>query len=161
MPVVWHSEYKFAIFTGCLWPCAQQHTVTLMSSSIQHWHLVQLNVFSSARMHLTVLLFASALSVAAFALDNGVMRTPPMGWLAWERFRCDIDCNHDPKNCIRQANVIWILHSVISLKLLFKSRCCLKEELYHLGVNSAVRDIHSELSLHVMSHLEKWIGWLS
>lgn len=56
-------------------------------------------------MHLAALLFASALSVGTLALDNGVMRTPPMGWLAWERFRCDINCENDPKNCIRQAGV--------------------------------------------------------
>ncbi|KAM7395555.1 hypothetical protein PAMA_007025 [Pampus argenteus] len=53
-------------------------------------------------MHLARLVFASALCVATFALDNGLMRTPPMGWLAWERFRCDIDCEHDPKNCISE-----------------------------------------------------------
>lgn len=53
-------------------------------------------------MHLAVLL-VSALSVSVtFALDNGEMRVPPMGWLAWERFRCDIDCAHDPKNCISE-----------------------------------------------------------
>uniref|UniRef100_A0A8C6WQL1 Alpha-galactosidase n=1 Tax=Neogobius melanostomus TaxID=47308 RepID=A0A8C6WQL1_9GOBI len=38
----------------------------------------------------------------ASALDNGQMLTPPMGWLAWERFRCDIDCVNDPKNCISE-----------------------------------------------------------
>ncbi|XP_061899518.1 alpha-N-acetylgalactosaminidase [Entelurus aequoreus] len=53
-------------------------------------------------MHLTVPVFASTLLMATVALDNGLMRRPPMGWLAWERFRCDIDCEHDPKNCIRQ-----------------------------------------------------------
>ncbi|XP_030262165.1 alpha-N-acetylgalactosaminidase-like [Sparus aurata] len=53
-------------------------------------------------MHLAALLFASALSVGTLALDNGVMRTPPMGWLAWERFRCDINCENDPKNCISE-----------------------------------------------------------
>ncbi|KAF3849758.1 hypothetical protein F7725_019477 [Dissostichus mawsoni] len=47
--------------------------------------------FSSAVMHLVELLFVSSLSVATFALDNGLMRVPPMGWLAWERYRCDID----------------------------------------------------------------------
>ncbi|KAM4521644.1 alpha-N-acetylgalactosaminidase [Odontesthes bonariensis] len=52
-------------------------------------------------MHLAVLVFSSLLSVTTFALDNGLMRTPPMGWLAWERYRCNIDCDHDPKNCIR------------------------------------------------------------
>lgn len=53
------------------------------------------------KMLLAVLLVASVLSVGTLALDNGLMRTPPMGWLAWERFRCDIDCDQDPKNCIR------------------------------------------------------------
>ena len=38
------------------------------------------------------------------ALDNGVARTPPMGWMSWERFRCNVDCKNDPDNCIRYAN---------------------------------------------------------
>ncbi|XP_039295186.1 alpha-N-acetylgalactosaminidase [Nilaparvata lugens] len=33
-------------------------------------------------------------------LENGLARTPPMGWLAWERFRCNTDCKNDPDNCI-------------------------------------------------------------
>ncbi|XP_034143784.1 alpha-N-acetylgalactosaminidase [Esox lucius] len=44
-----------------------------------------------------------AITVPIFTLDNGLMRTPPMGWLAWERYRCDIDCQNDPKNCISEA----------------------------------------------------------
>uniref|UniRef100_A0A8D1NRP2 Alpha-galactosidase n=1 Tax=Sus scrofa TaxID=9823 RepID=A0A8D1NRP2_PIG len=35
-------------------------------------------------------------------LENGLLRKPPMGWLAWERFRCNIDCDEDPKNCISE-----------------------------------------------------------
>jgi hypothetical protein len=38
----------------------------------------------------------------ANSLDNGLARTPPMGWNAWERFRCNIDCDNDPDNCIRE-----------------------------------------------------------
>ena len=34
------------------------------------------------------------------SLDNGVARTPPMGWLAWERFRCVTDCVTFPNDCI-------------------------------------------------------------
>lgn len=26
-----------------------------------------------------------------------------MGWLAWERFACNIDCKNDPKNCISES----------------------------------------------------------
>ncbi|KAK6637161.1 hypothetical protein RUM44_007575 [Polyplax serrata] len=36
----------------------------------------------------------------ANALENGLARTPPMGWLSWERFRCNTDCKNDPDNCI-------------------------------------------------------------
>jgi len=35
-------------------------------------------------------------------LDNGLALTPPMGWLAWERFRCNTDCEDDPVNCISE-----------------------------------------------------------
>lgn len=37
------------------------------------------------------------------ANGDGLARTPPMGWMAWERFRCDTDCKEDPKNCISEA----------------------------------------------------------
>lgn len=37
----------------------------------------------------------------AHALDNGLGRTPAMGWMSWERFRCNTDCEHDPENCLR------------------------------------------------------------
>ncbi|TRY87173.1 hypothetical protein DNTS_031711 [Danionella cerebrum] len=50
----------------------------------------------------TVYAILMAISSASFALDNGLMQTPPMGWLAWERFRCDIDCQNDPDNCISE-----------------------------------------------------------
>uniref|UniRef100_A0A336M9C7 Alpha-galactosidase n=1 Tax=Culicoides sonorensis TaxID=179676 RepID=A0A336M9C7_CULSO len=36
------------------------------------------------------------------ALENGLARTPPMGWLSWERFRCNTDCEGDPENCISE-----------------------------------------------------------
>ncbi|KAL3209816.1 hypothetical protein MRX96_037628 [Rhipicephalus microplus] len=35
-------------------------------------------------------------------LENGLARTPPMGWLAWERFLCNIDCVDDPENCVSE-----------------------------------------------------------
>ena len=43
------------------------------------------------------------LAGAAAGLENGLARTPPMGWLAWERFRCNTDCENDPHNCIRSV----------------------------------------------------------
>uniref|UniRef100_A0A131YC88 Alpha-galactosidase n=1 Tax=Rhipicephalus appendiculatus TaxID=34631 RepID=A0A131YC88_RHIAP len=38
----------------------------------------------------------------ALCLENGLARTPPMGWLAWERFQCNIDCSREPENCISE-----------------------------------------------------------
>uniref|UniRef100_K7E0I7 Alpha-galactosidase n=1 Tax=Monodelphis domestica TaxID=13616 RepID=K7E0I7_MONDO len=43
-----------------------------------------------------------ALVAPGFSLENGLMRTPPMGWLAWERYRCSINCHEDPDNCINE-----------------------------------------------------------
>lgn len=34
-------------------------------------------------------------------LDNGVALTPPMGFIHWERFECNTQCDIDPDNCIR------------------------------------------------------------
>jgi len=44
-------------------------------------------------------LYLAALATVA-AMNNGVARTPPMGWLAWERFRCNTDCKTFPDTCI-------------------------------------------------------------
>uniref|UniRef100_A0A8C2XDT2 Alpha-galactosidase n=1 Tax=Cyclopterus lumpus TaxID=8103 RepID=A0A8C2XDT2_CYCLU len=42
------------------------------------------------------------MSPAADALDNGLALKPTMGWLHWERFMCNIDCDKDPDNCISE-----------------------------------------------------------
>lgn len=38
----------------------------------------------------------------AVALDNGLALTPPMGWLTWQRFRCNTDCKNQPDECISE-----------------------------------------------------------
>jgi len=55
------------------------------------------------------LCLAVSLSVA---LHNGLARTPPMGWMTWERFRCTAgisgtgpSCAADPKNCLDEQLV--------------------------------------------------------
>lgn len=49
---------------------------------------------------LFLLSFAGPLSVTG--LHEGLALTPPMGWLSWERFTCNIDCKNDPANCISE-----------------------------------------------------------
>lgn len=34
-------------------------------------------------------------------LDNGLALTPPMGWLAWQRYRCITDCETYPDDCVK------------------------------------------------------------
>ncbi|XP_073244064.1 alpha-N-acetylgalactosaminidase-like isoform X2 [Porites lutea] len=38
-----------------------------------------------------------------FGLDNGLALTPPMGWMDWERFRCNINCIKYPNDCISEG----------------------------------------------------------
>lgn len=52
---------------------------------------------------LLVLLGVTVMGVGIEGLENGLARTPPMGWLAWQRFRCNTDCVNDPHNCISEA----------------------------------------------------------
>ncbi|XP_033631503.1 alpha-N-acetylgalactosaminidase-like isoform X2 [Asterias rubens] len=46
--------------------------------------------------------FALLCTSISNALDNGLARTPPMGWLTWERFHCNQNCKKNPKTCISE-----------------------------------------------------------
>ncbi|KAM9850236.1 alpha-galactosidase A [Aulostomus maculatus] len=54
------------------------------------------------RLAVFLLIFSGLLSPAVEALDNGLALTPTMGWLHWERFMCNTDCDADPNNCISE-----------------------------------------------------------
>ncbi|XP_034545588.1 alpha-galactosidase A isoform X2 [Notolabrus celidotus] len=58
----------------------------------------------NVKIYRGVFLLALAVFVprAAEALDNGLALTPTMGWLHWERFMCNTDCDKDPNNCISE-----------------------------------------------------------
>ncbi|XP_025407951.1 alpha-N-acetylgalactosaminidase-like [Sipha flava] len=57
------------------------------------------------------LLFICKISLA---LDNGLALTPPMGWLAWQRFRCNIDCSNFPDECISEKLFITTADLLVS-----------------------------------------------
>ena len=71
-------------------------TVTLMSLVINI-----LDNKRDMRLVIATLLVYSGLDSSTRALNNGLALTPPMGWLSWERYRCNTDCDNDPDNCIR------------------------------------------------------------
>lgn len=58
-----------------------------------------------------VLLLTISINVSLYnvnALENGLARTPPMGWMAWERFRCITDCENFPDECIRYFKYTYL-----------------------------------------------------
>ena len=50
---------------------------------------------------LAVVAVLAALATRADARNN-LSRTPPMGWMSWEIFRCNVDCAKEPDNCISE-----------------------------------------------------------
>ncbi|KAF4745249.1 hypothetical protein FOZ62_003077 [Perkinsus olseni] len=52
--------------------------------------------------HAYTTLIASSFSVIVTGLDNGLGLTPPMGWISWERYRCETDCDNHPDSCINE-----------------------------------------------------------
>ncbi|KAJ7384508.1 hypothetical protein OS493_021137 [Desmophyllum pertusum] len=52
------------------------------------------------KLSLVVFIISFQACIVVESLNNGLVRTPPMGWMDWERYRCNTDCTHDPENCI-------------------------------------------------------------
>lgn len=63
------------------------------------------NILVYRRKCTTILAVALVLFICSEVemLDNGMALTPPMGWMAWERFRCNVDCKRDPQDCIHET----------------------------------------------------------
>ena len=63
-----------------------------------------------------LLLAAIALSRLPLSggLENGAARRPPMGWLAWQRFRCYSDCAADPENCLSEKLIKMVADRLVS-----------------------------------------------
>ena len=66
------------------------------------------------RLPAACLLVLSLAATISVALDNGVGRTPMMGWMAWVRFRCNTNCDADPNNCISEKLFREIADAMVS-----------------------------------------------
>ncbi|KAM9598859.1 LOW QUALITY PROTEIN: alpha-N-acetylgalactosaminidase-like, partial [Morphnus guianensis] len=53
-------------------------------------------------------------------LENGLLRTPPMGWLLRECFRCNTDCKSEPENCIRVPTLLFYFLPLLDIPLLLR-----------------------------------------
>ena len=57
------------------------------------------------------------LAAPAVALENSLGRTPPMGWMAWQRFRCEVDCTpdeHGHVNCVGEQLFRSVADAMVS-----------------------------------------------
>lgn len=46
------------------------------------------------------LVFIFLFAAGVHAWNNGLARTPPMGWLSWAKYECEINCKVYPNECI-------------------------------------------------------------
>ncbi|EHB15839.1 Alpha-galactosidase A, partial [Heterocephalus glaber] len=52
--------------------------------------------------------------LAARALNNGLAKTPTMGWLHWERFMCNLNCQEEPDSCISEQLFMQMAELMVS-----------------------------------------------
>jgi len=57
--------------------------------------------------------FASFFEVA-LSRDNGLAKTPPMGWLSWNTFYCEKNCKDMPEHCFSEDQITSISSVMIS-----------------------------------------------
>lgn len=51
---------------------------------------------------ITLYLYLLATVGTGSGLENGLARTPPMGWMSWAAFMCQTDCLSHPRHCISE-----------------------------------------------------------
>ncbi|XP_070142839.1 alpha-N-acetylgalactosaminidase-like isoform X1 [Drosophila kikkawai] len=71
--------------------CINNFTILLMMSA------------RNISLQMALLLVAISFYCVADGLENGLARTPPMGWMPFERFRCMTDCARFPRDCISET----------------------------------------------------------
>lgn len=60
------------------------------------------HVLLEVRWEIAILLISIQLFSRCVALDNGLALRPPMGWMSWERFGCQVNCTNFPDSCISE-----------------------------------------------------------
>jgi len=65
-------------------------------------------------MWLTTAVYLWLPLTAVVALDNGLALRPPMGWMSWVRFGCNVWCDIDADNCITS---VYLAHPIPSTGL--------------------------------------------
>ena len=94
------EELSFKIYNG--------HTFLFFIHSILFFFVTEFRILNLTAIETNMFAVVVYVTLLPFAstLDNGVALTPPMGWLDWERFECNMDCQTDPDNCIRYMSAL-------------------------------------------------------
>ncbi len=66
------------------------------------------------RVVFVTIIVAMTLVGGAWSLENGLARTPPMGWMAWQRFRCETNCSMYPDDCVSAANLLAMGQALVA-----------------------------------------------
>lgn len=53
---------------------------------------------------LLILLFVENVEV----LNNGLALTPPMGWMSWGYYMCEVDCEKNPQRCLNEQLILSV-----------------------------------------------------
>lgn len=91
-------------------------------------------------------------------LDNGLALRPPMGWLSWERFRCNTDCENDPDNCISEVLIRSVLSSSILLQGIGLNDMSISSSLVNVVSCFSFRKAQSGQRLYCISDLYEKVG---
>lgn len=54
------------------------------------------------------------ISGEVFALNNGLARIPPMGWISSQRFGCNVDCHAYPNDCVSEQLIKSTVDAMLS-----------------------------------------------
>lgn len=46
--------------------------------------------------------------LAITGLNNGLARLPPMGWMSWGYYECNVDCKKNPQKCLNEDLIITV-----------------------------------------------------
>lgn len=75
------------------------------------------SIMKSFVLSITLLNFISQPFGIVFGLENGLAKTPPMGWLAWARFTCELDCDKYPDTCISSQLFTSMADQMVKLNM--------------------------------------------
>ncbi len=86
----------------------------------------------------------------AFALNNGLARVPPRGWMSWVHFECNTDCETDPHNCLSE---------VLLKSIGFFCSICFSFARSRDFLLGYIKSVLSSLILLIYRYLRKLIRW--